>query len=353
MAEPFKGTINVDIRDSEPDWAPFEPPGRRTGAPSVVYIVLDDVGFSALGCYGGPIETPNIDRIAARGRALHAVAHDRAVLADPFVPADRDETTPATAWRASPRPRSGFPNASGTIPPENGMLSEILGRAGLEHLHGRQVAPLPRGRDEPRVAAAQLAERARLRALLRVPGGGDEPVVSGPRLRQPPGRPAEHAGGGLPLDRGHHRQGDRVHQGREGDRAGEAVLPLLRARRLPRARTTRRRSGSTGTRASSTWATRRCASRRCPPEADGDRPAGHRAAADQPDRHRRDAHRPRRQAVPAAGRTPGRGTRCPTRRSAVLAGWPRCTPGSSAHADRSDRAAARLPRGDRTASTTR
>ncbi len=26
MAKPFKGTINVDVRDSEPDWTPFEPP---------------------------------------------------------------------------------------------------------------------------------------------------------------------------------------------------------------------------------------------------------------------------------------------------------------------------------------
>jgi hypothetical protein len=67
VGEPFKGTINVDIRDSEPDWAPFEPPRAPDGAPSVVYIVLDDVGFSAMGCYGGPIETPNIDRIAAEG----------------------------------------------------------------------------------------------------------------------------------------------------------------------------------------------------------------------------------------------------------------------------------------------
>src|SRR4029077_18468243 len=67
MGEPFKGTINIDIRDSEPDWAPFEPPRAPDGAPNVVYIVLDDVGFSAMSCYGGPIETPNIDRIAARG----------------------------------------------------------------------------------------------------------------------------------------------------------------------------------------------------------------------------------------------------------------------------------------------
>ena len=36
MSEPFKGTINVDIRDSVPDWSPFEPPKAPEGAPSVV-----------------------------------------------------------------------------------------------------------------------------------------------------------------------------------------------------------------------------------------------------------------------------------------------------------------------------
>jgi hypothetical protein len=56
MAEPFKGKINIDIRDSVPDWSPFEPPKAPEGAPSVVYVVLDDVGFSAMSCYGGPIE---------------------------------------------------------------------------------------------------------------------------------------------------------------------------------------------------------------------------------------------------------------------------------------------------------
>ena len=88
-------------------------------------------------------------------------------------------------------------------------------------------------------------------------------MVSRPRLRQPPGRPAALAGGGLPPHRGHHRQGARVHQGRQGGRAGQAVLPLLRARRVPRAAPRAARSGSTGTGASSTWATRRSASRPC------------------------------------------------------------------------------------------
>src|SRR5260370_24314542 len=68
MAEKkFRGVIDADIRDSVPDWSPFEAPKAPRGAPNVVYIVLDDVGFSAMSSYGGPIETPNINRIAAAG----------------------------------------------------------------------------------------------------------------------------------------------------------------------------------------------------------------------------------------------------------------------------------------------
>src|SRR2546421_10105938 len=67
VSKSFQGVINVDIRDSVPDWAPFEAPKAPEGAPSVLYIVLDDVGFSVLSGYGGPVSTPNIDRIIAEG----------------------------------------------------------------------------------------------------------------------------------------------------------------------------------------------------------------------------------------------------------------------------------------------
>lgn len=42
-------------------------PQMRKRRPNIVTIVLDDVGFSDLGCFGGEIATPNIDRLAARG----------------------------------------------------------------------------------------------------------------------------------------------------------------------------------------------------------------------------------------------------------------------------------------------
>ena len=67
MTKPFRGTINIDDRDSVPDWEPYMQPVAPEGAPNVLYIVLDDVGFSAMEPWGGLIETPNIKRLAETG----------------------------------------------------------------------------------------------------------------------------------------------------------------------------------------------------------------------------------------------------------------------------------------------
>jgi Sulfatase len=129
VGTPFRGVINVDIRDSHPDWSPFEAPRAPEGAPSVVYIVLDDVGFSALGCYGGPVQTPNIDRIAAAG-VRYTQWHTTALCSPTrsCLLTGRNHTRNSMACITEAA--IGFPNASGTVPPENGMLPEILGELG-------------------------------------------------------------------------------------------------------------------------------------------------------------------------------------------------------------------------------
>ena len=126
---PFKGKVNADIRDSVEDWEPFAPPQAPEGAPNVVYIVLDDVGFSAMGCYGGPIETPNIDKIAGDG-VRYTQWHTTALCSPTrsCLLTGRNHTRNSMACITEGA--SGFANASGTIPPENGMLSEILGERG-------------------------------------------------------------------------------------------------------------------------------------------------------------------------------------------------------------------------------
>ena len=102
-----------------------------------------------MSCYGGPIDTPNIDAIAADG-VRYTQWHTTALCSPTrsCLLTGRNHTRNSMACITEAA--IGFPNASGTIPPENGMLPEILGELGLEHLHGRQVAPVPRRRDEPR-----------------------------------------------------------------------------------------------------------------------------------------------------------------------------------------------------------
>src|SRR5260370_5556832 len=63
---PFKGKIGRTISESTSDWPPLAVAPK--GAPNVLFIVLDDVGFAALGCYGSPvIKTPHMDKIAKNG----------------------------------------------------------------------------------------------------------------------------------------------------------------------------------------------------------------------------------------------------------------------------------------------
>ena len=63
----FKGTINLDVRNSKPDWTPFTPKKAPPGAPNFLFILYDDTGLAAWSAYGGRINMPTLDRLAANG----------------------------------------------------------------------------------------------------------------------------------------------------------------------------------------------------------------------------------------------------------------------------------------------
>jgi arylsulfatase len=62
---PFGGVINLDATNSKPYWPPTVVPPK--GAPNVLLIITDDVGFGAPSTFGGLVPTPALDRIAAAG----------------------------------------------------------------------------------------------------------------------------------------------------------------------------------------------------------------------------------------------------------------------------------------------
>lgn len=63
--EGFGGTVGRTFAGSESWWP--ERPNPGPDAPNVVVVLVDDLGFSDLGCYGSEIPTPNLDRLAGDG----------------------------------------------------------------------------------------------------------------------------------------------------------------------------------------------------------------------------------------------------------------------------------------------
>ena len=63
----FKGKIGETYKDSTPSYPP--PLKAPQGAPNVLLVLLDDVGFGMCETYGGPVPTPQLDKLAKNGGA--------------------------------------------------------------------------------------------------------------------------------------------------------------------------------------------------------------------------------------------------------------------------------------------
>lgn len=130
MTKPFKGVVNIDIRDSKPDWEPYEQPKAPEGSPNVLYIVWDDVGFSAMEPFGGLIETPTMDRLA-QGGLRYSNWHTTALCSPSrsCLLTGRNHTTNGMACITEGA--TGFPNANGHIPFECATVAETLSEKGF------------------------------------------------------------------------------------------------------------------------------------------------------------------------------------------------------------------------------
>ncbi|HKY13372.1 MAG TPA: sulfatase-like hydrolase/transferase [Microthrixaceae bacterium] len=127
MTTPFGGTIGRTYDDSSSWWPPL--PSAPEGAPNVVVVLLDDVGYAQFGAYGSDIATPAFDRLAATGRRF-ANFHTTALCSPTRAALLSGRNHHSNGMARVVELAAGFPGYNATVPKENGFLSEILREAG-------------------------------------------------------------------------------------------------------------------------------------------------------------------------------------------------------------------------------
>ena len=129
MAAEFTGRVELDIRDSQADWAPFAAPTAPEGAPNVLYLVWDDTGIATWDCFGGLVEMPNMSRIAERGVRLSQF-HTTALCSPTRAALLTGRNATTVGMATIEEFTDGFPNCSGRIPHETALISEVLAEQG-------------------------------------------------------------------------------------------------------------------------------------------------------------------------------------------------------------------------------
>src|SRR5215510_14058576 len=125
----WNGRVAVDIRNSEPDWAPYVQPRAPEGAPNVLMIVWDDVGYGAMDVFGGPIETPTMRRIADSG-LRYSNFHTTALCSPTRSSLLNGRNATSNNMACITEASAGFPGFSARIPFENGTIAEVLNERG-------------------------------------------------------------------------------------------------------------------------------------------------------------------------------------------------------------------------------
>ncbi|MFP5039374.1 arylsulfatase [Parasediminibacterium sp. JCM 36343] len=123
--EPFKGVVGKTSADSK-EWYPPVPTAPK-GAPNVVWILLDDVGYGATSTFGGLISTPTFDSLANQG-LRYTNFHTCAICAPTrsALLTGRNSHSVHMGGFAHTVMSAGYPGYDGRIPETKGTVAEIL-----------------------------------------------------------------------------------------------------------------------------------------------------------------------------------------------------------------------------------
>ena len=106
-----------------------EPPRPPEGAPNVLFFVLDDVGYGQLSCFGGLVETPVIDSLAANG-LRYTNMHTTALCSPSRGCILTGRNHHSIGLASITETSTGYPGYNGILPFDRGMISEMLVQKG-------------------------------------------------------------------------------------------------------------------------------------------------------------------------------------------------------------------------------
>ena len=147
----------------------------KPGAPNVLIILLDDVGFGQASTFGGEIEHADAHQAREPGHQLQHVPHHVDLLADARGAAHRAQS-PARRQRHDRRTRGRLGRLHRRDPEDLGDDGRSAAALRLQDGRLRQVAQHAGRPDHGDGAVRPLADRARLRLLLRLPRRRDVAV---------------------------------------------------------------------------------------------------------------------------------------------------------------------------------
>jgi len=125
MAKPFKGVIKLDVRDSKPDWTPFELTRPPKGAPNVLIVLYDDTGLAAWAPFGGRINMPTLQKLADNG-LRYSQWHTTALCSPTRSTFLTGRNHHVNRFASISEGADGFPGAACRLPAECATLGQVL-----------------------------------------------------------------------------------------------------------------------------------------------------------------------------------------------------------------------------------
>ena len=121
----FNGEIKLDVRDSKPDWAPYIRKKAPEGSPNILFILYDDTGLAAWSPYGGRINMPTLDKLAADG-LTYTQWHTVALCSPTRSCINTGRNHNLNGMGAITEGANGFPGYSCQLPPQAVTMAQIL-----------------------------------------------------------------------------------------------------------------------------------------------------------------------------------------------------------------------------------